>query len=136
MTLCEVNLKINSKSAEPRFHFYYLINKPKMEESLQMNMRLFKKYVTGLGGEGVKQNSDKQWQGGGVKPKSDVTAYEKNFVTVFQTIDFLWWISATELHSLWIYFCLTTKDSTLWRRQKVNSDEDEDKLVIFFLNLT
>ena len=38
----------------------------------------FKKYVTALGGEGVKQNSDKQWQGGrGVKQSSDVTAYEK-----------------------------------------------------------
>ena len=36
------------------------------------------KYVTGLGGRGVKQNSDKQWQGGrGFKPNSDVTAYEK-----------------------------------------------------------
>ena len=29
-------------------------------------------------GEGVKQNSDKQWQGGrGVQPNSDVTAYDK-----------------------------------------------------------
>ena len=38
----------------------------------------FKKYVTGLGGRGVKQNSDKQWQGGeGVESNSDVTAYEK-----------------------------------------------------------
>ena len=39
----------------------------------------FKKYVTGLEGRGVKQNIDKQWQGGkGVMPNSDVTADEKN----------------------------------------------------------
>ena len=38
------------------------------------NLGPFKKYVTDLGGRGVKQNSDKVWQEGrGVKPKSDVT---------------------------------------------------------------
>ena len=38
----------------------------------------FKKYVTGLGGEGVKQISDKEWQGGeGVKPNGDVTTSKK-----------------------------------------------------------
>ena len=38
----------------------------------------FKKYVTGLGGRGsskIVTNSDKG--GGGFKPNSDVTAYEK-----------------------------------------------------------
>ena len=35
-----------------------------------------KKYVTGLGGRGVKQNGGKEWQGGrGFKQNSDVTAY-------------------------------------------------------------
>ena len=35
-----------------------------LNEALLITKGPFKKYVTGLGGEGVKQNSDKEWQGG------------------------------------------------------------------------
>ena len=42
-------------------------------------------------GEGVKQNSDKEWQGGsGVNPKSDVTADEKNLWQFSKLLIFCW----------------------------------------------
>ena len=84
------------------------------------------------GGGRSSKSSDKQWQWGGGSSQTVMSPLMRKLCESFPN----YWFSVININyriafSLNLFF-LTTKHSTLWRWRKVNSDEDEDKLVIFF----
>ena len=81
------------------------------------------------------QKKGGQWQGEWGSSQTVMSPLMRKFCDSFQN----YWFSVINISYRIAFslnlFCLATKDSTLWHWRKVNLAEDEDKLVIFFLNL-